>query len=131
MTWAIQQIPLQKALYVRKDRRVTGRVQSMATVVQPLPSPLEAASIAADHGLLLDQRHSGATEPAQLVSRSNPGRASTQHDDGRFSHSDDQTAAEGNLDSQLQGMLHAQARTVKKTPISSGGRKANPCCITS
>jgi hypothetical protein len=75
------EIIAEQRLDVGEDRRIAGRVQAMASVVQPDAVVQEAAGIAAEHILLLDERDAPLLPTSNLERRAAARGAASQHDD--------------------------------------------------
>ena len=86
VAWPIEESGTDQRLNVGKNRRIAGRVQAMAAVIQTLPARVEASSIATHDGLLLDYRHTRSIFSAKAVRRSHTGRTRAEDHDMRLVH---------------------------------------------
>src|SRR5512144_1060762 len=65
---------------LRQDLGVAGRVQAVAAEVEPVAVPVEAAGVAADGRLLLDQRDGSPPELVEAVGRPGSGGPRAEHE---------------------------------------------------
>lgn len=76
----VEEIACEEHPDVGKDCWIARGVQAMTSIVQSLAVHVEAAGIAADGRLPLDNGHACAVEPSELVRRSNACRPGSEND---------------------------------------------------
>ena len=73
VAWPVQQVIAQQVLDFGHEVWLGGRVQSMAAIIEPLSTGLEAARVAANYRVLFDDGDSGALPVAQLIGGADAG----------------------------------------------------------
>ena len=76
----VEEIACEEHPDVGKDCRIARRVQAMTSIVQSLAVHVEAAGIAADRMLTLDNGYTSTVEPSELVRRSDACRPGSEND---------------------------------------------------
>src|SRR5262245_23267422 len=86
MSRSVQQVIPEQLANFRQDLRITCRMQPVATIVEPLAPALEAAGVATNDRILLDDGDLSFAGLAKPVSRADPGRAGAEDHDPWFRH---------------------------------------------